>query len=233
MSEEWDFERAWLRKLSSCLDGIAGEEVRGVVLRGSEGLSSRSGRGEVIEWSQGAMERLESLVEDKEAREIMTGCACQYPESALQEMRREYEETRDIDLAHKMLQEQFESFLKNTLDLDDELVDEIVERGWGLAGVREENTIIATKIPKSGHLIEYMEETDLEKKRQYYCHCPRVRDALGTSETISPTYCYCGAGFYKGIWEEILQEPVAVEVLESVLQGDEVCKVAVYLPSDL
>jgi predicted hydrocarbon binding protein len=60
-----------------------------------------------------------------------------------------------------------------------------------------------------------------------------VRDALSTSETISPTYCYCGAGFYKGIWEEILQEPVAVEVLESVVQGDEVCKIAVYLPSDL
>ena len=78
-----------------------------------------------------------------------------------------------------------------------------------------------------------MKETDPEKKRQYYCHCPRVRDALSTSETISPTYCYCGAGFYKGIWEEILQEPVAVEVLESVFQGDEVCKVAVYLPSDL
>ena len=187
----------------------------------------------MIEWSKGAMERLESLVEDKEAREIMTGCACQYPKSALQEIRREYEQTRDIDLAHKMLQEQFESFLKNTLDLDDELVDEIVERGWGLAGVREENTIIATKIPKRGHLVEYMKETDPEKKREYYCHCPRVRDALGTSETISPTYCYCGAGFYKGIWEEILQEPVAVEVLESVLQGDEVCKVAMYLPSDL
>jgi hypothetical protein len=219
--------------LSSCLDEIAGEEVRKVVLRGSEGLSSRSGRGEVIEWSKGAMERLESLVEDKEAREIMTGCACQYPKSALQEIRREYEETRDIDLAHEMLQEQFESFLKNTLDLDDELVDEIVERGWGLAGVREENTIIATKIPKSGHLVEYMKEADPEKKRQYYCHCPRVRDALCTSETISRTYCYCGAGFYKGIWEEILQEPVAVEVLESVLQGDEVCKIAVYLSSDL
>jgi len=233
MSQKRDFERAWLSKFSSCLDDAAGEEVRRAVMEGSEGLSSRSGRGEVIEWSKAAMERLESLVEDKEAREIMTGCACQYPKSALQEIRREYEQTRDIDLAHKMLQEQFESFLKSTLDLDDQLVDEIVERGWGLAGVREENTIIATKIPKSGHLVEYMQETDPEKKRQYYCHCPRVRDALGTSETISPMYCYCGAGFYKGIWEEILQEPVAVEVLESVLQGDEVCKIAVYLPSDL
>jgi len=44
------------------------------------------------------------------------------------------------------------------------------------------------------------------------------------------TYCYCGAGFYKGIWEEILQEPVEVEVLESVLKANEVCKIAIHLP---
>jgi len=50
---------------------------------------------------------------------------------------------------------------------------------------------------------------------------------------ISPTYCYCGAGFYKDIWEEILQHPVEVEVMESVLKGDDVCKIAIYLPSDL
>jgi predicted hydrocarbon binding protein len=54
-----------------------------------------------------------------------------------------------------------------------------------------------------------------------------VRDALKTGETLSPTYCYCGAGFYQGIWETILQQPVEVELLESVLEGDEVCKVAI------
>jgi len=75
-----------------------------------------------------------------------------------------------------------------------------------------------------------MKETDPVKKRQLYCHCPRVRDALRSAVDISPTYCYCGAGFYQGIWEGILQQPVRVEVLETVLQGDEVCRVAVYLP---
>ena len=77
--------------------------------------------------------------------------------------------------------------------------------------------------------MKYMQETDPEKRRQYYCHCPRVRDALENGETISPTYCYCGAGFYRAIWEEILQKPVEVEVLESVLDGGEVCKIAIRL----
>jgi len=232
MSEEQDFERAWLAKFSNCLEETAGEEIRDEVLQGSEGLSSHSDRQDVIAWSKGAMERLDALVAEAKRREIMTGCACQYPKSALQGIRKQYEATGDVDLAVQMLQEQFESLLRDSLGLDDELVEEIVSRGWGSAGIKKGNTIIATKIPKSGYLVEYMKETDPEKRRQYYCHCPRIRDVLKTSETIPPTYCYCGAGFYKGIWEEILQEPVDVELLESVLKGDEVCKVAIYLPSN-
>lgn len=232
MSEEQDFERAWLARFSSRLDEVAGEETRNEVMKGSDGLSSHSSREEVIAWSKEAMERLDALVEEKERKEIMTGCACRYPKSDLREIRRRYEITRDVDLVHRMLQAQFEAFLKDSLQLSDKLIEEIVSRGWGLAGVKKGNTIIATKIPKSGYLIEYMNETDPERRRQYYCHCPRIREVLQTSETISPTYCYCGAGFYKGIWEEILQRYVEVEVLETVLKGDEVCKIAVHLPSD-
>lgn len=231
MSEQ-DFERAWLAKLSSCLNEIAGEEIRKEVMKGSEELSSHSDPQEVIDWSKGAMEQLESLVDEKKRKEIMIGCACQYPKSALQEVRKKYEETEDTDLVHRMLQEQFESFLKETLQLSDDLFEEVVKRGWGLAGVKRGDRIIATKIPKSGYLVEYIKEIDPETRRQYYCHCPRVREVLKSSETISATYCYCGAGFYKGIWEEILQKPVEVEVLETVLKGDEACKIAIYLPSD-
>lgn len=229
MSEEFDFERAWLAKLSHCLDEIAGEPIRKQVMRGSETLSSRSSQQAVINWSKQAMQRLESLVDAEKSKAIMTGCACHYPKSDLQPMRKAYAETGDVDLAHQMLQEQFESFLRGTLGLSDALVEEVVRKGWGAAGVRQGQTIIATKIPKSGYLVDYMKETDPEKKRQLYCHCPRVRDVLKASETISVTYCYCGAGFYKGIWEEILQRPVRVEVLSSVLQGDEVCSIAVHL----
>jgi len=233
MSEQQDFERTWLSKFSARLDAVAGKEVRKQVMEGSEGLSSQSDRQEVIAWSKVAMERLDTLVDVEERKRIMTGCACQYPKASLQEIRKRYEAIGDLDMAHRMLQEQFESLLRDTMKLDAEMIEEIVSRGWGSAGVREGNTIIATKIPKSGYLVSYMQETDPEKKRQYYCHCPRIRDVLRTSETISPTYCYCGAGYYKGIWEEILQEPVEVEVLQSVLKGDQVCTIAVHLPRHL
>lgn len=232
MSQAQDFEQAWLAKLSSCLDNFVGEEIRKEVMKGSDYLSSHSSPQDVISWSRKAMERLDSLVDEENRREIMTGCACQYPKSDLQDIRQKYEDTRDADLAHQMLQDRFECFLEDSLQLDGQLVEEIVRQGWGLAGVKKGGTIIATKIPKSAFLIEYMKETDPEKQRQYYCHCPRVRDVVATSQTISPTYCYCGAGFYRGIWEEILQKPVEVEVLETVLAGDEACRIAIHLPPD-
>ena len=229
MSEENDFERSWLTKFSQCLDEIAGGEIRKKVVVGSEGLSDRSSPQEVVAWSKQAMERLETLVDAKRRRAVMAGCACQYSRSDLQAMRKAYETTKDADLAHRMLQEQFEAFLKDSLKLKEELIKEIVNKGWGVAGVKKGNTIIATKIPKGSTLVKYMEETNREKKRQYYCHCPRVREALKSSETISPVYCYCGAGYYKGIWEEILQKPVEVEALTSVLGGDEVCTIAIHI----
>ena len=230
MPEDVDFERAWLAKFSTLLHAAGGEEIRAEVMQGSASLSVASSRDEVIQWTQGAMERLDSLVDVAQRRAILTGCACQYPRAALQGARKAYEESGDIDLAHRILQEKFESFLREALELDEELVEDVVNRGWGSAGVKEGSSIIATKIPKSGYLLEYLREEDPTKKRQLYCHCPRIRDALKSSVSISPTYCYCGGGFYKGIWEEILQQPVDVELLESVLRGDEVCKFAVFLP---
>ena len=230
MPPEFNFERTWLTKFSRCLRDLVGEEIRDIVMEGSETLSDGTEPLEVIHWTQAAVDRLESEVGAGPLKSIMMGCACQYPKSDLQDVRREYEASGDIQLVHRILQEKFEVFLRDTLRLEEELVTQVIERGWGLAGILRGDTIIATKIPKSGFLVEYLLETDPEKKRQIYCHCPRVREAPTLSESLAISYCYCGAGFYKGIWEEILQQPVDVEVLESVLSGGELCKVAIYLP---
>ncbi|MFX1310450.1 MAG: hypothetical protein ACFE9M_08790 [Promethearchaeota archaeon] len=231
MSEEFDFEKYWLNKFYNRLNDLVGEELRKKIMAGSESFTNSTSVDEKCRWSQNAMEKLNSLVDEEKCIDIMTGCACQYPKVELQEIRKKYEETKDIDLVHQMLQEKFESFLKNTLKLNEEYYNFIVTRGWGLAGIKEGNKIIATKIPKSEHIIEYIKESDPKKKRTHYCHCPRIRDALKTPGVkISPIYCYCGAGFYKGIWEEILQKPVKVEVLESVLNKGDVCKIAIHLP---
>lgn len=230
MSQEIDFERYWLDKFSNCLEEGVGEDIRDRVMQGNDRLSQGSDRQQVIDWSSRAMELLDELVDPIIARDVMTGCACQYPLSELLVLRIAYEETGDVSLVQRKLQEKFEDFLRDTLKLEEDMIRDIVNKGWGLAGEYQGDKIIATKIPKSGYLVQYMQESDPEKKRQLYCHCPRVRDALKIGGSISTTYCYCGAGFYKGIWEEILQSPVEVELLESVLGGDEVCRVVIHLP---
>ena len=237
MSNPLDFERAWQQKLSRAVEAEAGEDARRLVLEGSEDLDAGADRPTVIGWTQQAMERLIEAVEPARRRAIVTSCACRYPVDNLQDARDAYAETGSIEAAHVILQDMFRHFLLDVLGLDEAVAGDVIGRGWGLAGVVEGSTVIATKIPKSGNLAAYLQESDPLRRRQLYCHCPRVRDVLAVGESrwpreVAATYCMCGAGFYKGIWEEIVQAPVRVELLESVLKGDEVCKVAVHLPRE-
>jgi len=230
MSEGQDFERIWISRFADCLDQEVSEQTQEYILAGSEDLSSLTSTDEVIKWTREAMKRLEEKVDDPQRRDIMTGCACHYPSSNLQEIRAVYEGTGDLDLVHALLQEKFENFLEKDLGLEQDIIDEVTSRGWGLAGFKNGNTVIATKIPKSGDLRRYFEESDPDVRRGLYCHCPRVRTAVNASEKLPITYCYCGAGFYKDLWEQIIQQAVEVEVLGSVLVGDDECKIAIYLP---
>ena len=98
----------------------------------------------------------------------------------------------------------------------------------GMAGRLEGNTITAVKIPKEFH--KYFQTEDPREKRYHYCHCPRIREALKSqNKPVDKNYCYCGAGFYRDIWEFILQRPVKVRIVESLLQENEHCKIKIYL----
>ncbi len=225
-------EDQWLAKFSKGLEEAVDSETREKVLHGSEELLGDIDQARIIDWTREAVNRLDTLVGKKERERIMTGCACHFPEQRLMPIRAEYKRTKDIDKAHGMLREMFVFDLKNVLKLDDELVKNVLGWGWGVAGVRKGNTIIATKMPFE--LQEHLTSRSSQMKRFHYCHCPRIRQAIKLSELkISKTYCYCGAGFYQHIWETILEKPVEVEVLETVLDGGEVCRIAIHLPRTL
>jgi hypothetical protein len=232
MTINWEFEQAWLKKLENGLDAIAGVELREQVMEGSDSLSSEIAPEAVVMWTLAMLERLSLLLDIQAAQQVMTTCACRYSKKNLQPIRKAYERSHEVAVAHQLLQESFETFLRETLRMDEEMVGEVVDRGWGVAGIHRDNTVIATKIPKSGNLVSYLQEPDHERKRHLYCHCPRIRHVVSKAGRVPRLYCYCGAGFYKGIWEEILQRPVEVEVMETVLDGGDVCKIAVYLPLD-
>jgi len=48
--------------------------------------------------------------------------------------------------------------------------------------------------------------------------------------TVAPMWCQCSAGFHKRPFEVIFGQPIHAEVLQNVLQGDPVCRFAIYLP---
>ena len=226
-----EFEKQWLAKFRNCIDRVAGKNVSVEVLQGSKGLPELSGT-DVNDWTRNTMEKLEALVDDDQLIEIMTGCACQYPRTGLKQFREKYAETGNLELVHAMLQEQFIESTSKFLNLTDEEVESIREWGWGVAGVLQGNTIIATKMPFEFH--EYFKADTPNEKRFHFCHCPRIRKTLKDgADPISESYCYCGAGFYRGIWEYILDKPVRVEVLETVLNGGDVCRIAVHLPDGI
>ena len=80
--------------------------------------------------------------------------------------------------------------------------------------VREGDVIFQTYRPQSTHNVR--------------CYCSLIR-GLPADETISPTYCHCSKGFVKKLWEGILDRPVTVELLQSVMSGAKECKFAVHL----
>lgn len=169
-----------------------------------------------------------------------------------QGLRDRYEEWRKPDREKYLKSENIDVFLKNrrgefiselekhcnekTLFFTQEITQEVIEfvKNDPLieSGVRSGDVIIIKKIP---HMTKhYLEETDTRKKRYFYCHCPWVKEAfLESDKPLSPVFCNCSAGYYKAYWEIVLAQPVEVEVLESLLNGDSICKFAVHLPHDV
>jgi hypothetical protein len=186
-----------------------------------------------IEWTREAMKRMDREVEDEERIEVLTMCAHKIPDEHLEDLKDFWENTRDIDQLHDHWRQRFLRNLERWYgDIPEDWFRFIVDNDWGEAGRKEDNVIIATKIPT--RLREFFESDDPKERRYHYCHCPRIRSVvLDDGEGISATYCYCGGGFYKSNWERVIGRAVEVELVESVLKGDDVCKFRITLPSDL
>jgi predicted hydrocarbon binding protein len=50
---------------------------------------------------------------------------------------------------------------------------------------------------------------------------------------MSPTFCYCSSGWERRQWEGAIGRPVRVDVVKTLLRGDDHCQFAIHLPEDL
>ena len=117
-------------------------------------------------------------------------------------------------------------------EVTDDVIELVRQHPMMSGGVREGNVIYEVKIPYMAK--EWLEEPDPKMKRYYACHCPWVRESLRTGDvTVSPTFCNCSAAFHKKPWEIIFGQSLHAEVVESILNGDSQCKLAIHLPKDV
>jgi effector-binding domain-containing protein len=204
----------WIKRMAGGLDHHAGEEVRRHVLAGSDDLAFDTFPVEKTRWAQGVMQRLDAAIADETVRcDIMNRCAHIFPQDRIDHLRAEYERLGDLDA-----------------------LLEIMGRDRSVGGTSfyaqpycEGNVIIETKIPANPQ--GYEEATDLKEKRAHACFCPLIRTAIRNDMPMSNTFCNCGGGWFRRLWEGVLGQPVRVEVLKTVLRGDDVCQFAVHLSS--
>ena len=184
---------------------------------------------------------IEELGRSKCEAFLANGLRDKYTES-YKAPRERYLKSKNIDEFLKLQKEEFiknltEHMEEGSLFFTQEITPEVIEyiqsqKGMTEAGIREGNRVFMTKIPYDTK--SYLSETDPKKKKYHYCHCPWMREALLKEEKpVDPIWCNCSGGFYKNFWEAVLDQPVKIELLESVIQGDELCKFALHVPSEI
>ncbi|UCF70147.1 MAG: hypothetical protein JSW49_08070 [candidate division WOR-3 bacterium] len=185
------------------------------------------------------IERLEKKIGTAECAKFLNQGLRDRYEEARKPDREKFLKSKNIDEFLKQKHEDFVTELnghyeKGTLFFTQAITKDVLEHvrndPYIESGVREGDKIIIEKIPHMAK--EYLAEKDEDKRRYYYCHCPWVKEAFKESPApISPVFCNCSAGFYRAYWEIVFDEPVRVDVLESLLKGDSICKFAVHIPT--
>ena len=220
---------------------VMGEEQRDEIFEGIDVPALGTPNSEKVNTNRRVMERLENVADSSESDEIFADSLRDLDDAWYGDDKKLYEECSDMD---EFLDRSAQNFITHLEKLRDdgelffsqEITDEIVEyvRSEPLIarGRRKGDILYEVKIPHQTK--EFLAESDKQKKRYFYCHCPWVKESLIDGESAIPTrFCDCSAGFHKKRWEVIFEQPLRAEVVESVLKGDDRCMIAIHLPEGI
>jgi len=116
--------------------------------------------------------------------------------------------------------------------VDASVLQFVKEQAYLFYGARENNRIEAIAIPCETK--KYLEETDINKKRYFACHCQFARKSiLQSGGAVSKTLCNCSLGHTKIFWEAVFDTPLDGEVISSVLGNGLLCHFVIYLPDEV
>jgi hypothetical protein len=178
------------------------------IMKGSDNLFRLdSMKEERVAWLKGAIERLDNIADPEQKYEILSCCAHEFSDIRIAQLRDIYEKTGSVDEVLEFMNKDYD---------------------WYEAPLREGDIVYTTKIPYNRKA--YEEAKTRDEKRRSYCHCGMVREYLDSG--ISPTFCNCSAGWYRQQWEGILGKKVKIDILKSLVRGDDTCQFAIHLPRD-
>ena len=222
------------------LAAIAGEETRRKVFQGFTLPPLGSSQDNYPKLTKKIMDKMEAELPSATCKKILTWNYHKVPVEAFKEKKERFDKTDSIDEylkdEHTRFIQELEGFMKDgRIWYEQTITPEVLEFIKGnqeiCTGVRHGDKIYVTKIPYAPE--QYLEESDPTLKRYYACHCPLTRSAIRDGKPeISPTFCYCSSGYEKLRFDVLFDEPVEVELLESVLKGDIRCRFANKIPKD-
>jgi effector-binding domain-containing protein len=205
----------WNALLARNVERVLGAAGRAAVMQGSEAVDVETALDDRFHWVKGAVARLDRLAEEGQTYDVLSSCAHVFPAEQVAKLRAVYQEAR-VRTGDPL-----------------QAVDAVIafmdrDPGWPAGTRREGRIVYAAKKPRDPGAYEKA-QTEAEK-RQAYCFCPIIRSHLDGG--MSPSFCYCGAGWYRRQWEGALGRPVTIEVAKSILRGDDVCQFAIHLPDE-
>lgn len=220
------------------LAAIAGEKTRRKVYEGIKFPPIGAPQDDYPKLTKTILEKIEAELPPAKCRQIMTWNYHNIPTAAFKDAKKRFEKSASINEylkdEHKLLVKELRSCMrKGQAWYEQEITPEVVEFVKNnqeiCTGVRKGDKIFKTKIPYAPK--QFLEEKDPTMKKYYACHCQLVRTALRDGKPkISPTFCYCSAGFEKLHFDVIFGEPVEIELLETLLKGDARCRFAIKIP---
>lgn len=194
----------WESRFKARLREVLGEEKGSMVLQGSENISPLSSAEERSDWVVSAIQRLDGIADEGQKCQVIAKCAHDRPVEDVQRFKDIFEKTQDIDEVLRAYGE---------------------DQPWIEEPYREGQILYTSKPPCDPEA--YVKAKTQDEIIKAYCFCPIVKAAL---EKMPKTFCYCGAGWAGQLWNEVVGEPLKIDIVSTVVDGDKLCKFAVHLP---
>ncbi|MBN2336651.1 hypothetical protein JXL21_13925 [Candidatus Bathyarchaeota archaeon] len=218
---------------------IAGEEAGERVFGSMKLPPIGSSAEEFPEFTREMLKRMNDELNPEQIVKILSGNHHKIPPQAFEAKKKLYEASSSLDeflrKDHERVVNLLETHMKEgrlwyRKNVSPEFLDFIGSDQERLSARREGDTLFIKQIPYEFE--EYLEENEPKKRRYHFCHCHLARRSILEGEPVPSEFCHCSGGYLKQPYDHIFGEELEVQVLQSVLAGDDECRFAVKLPQN-